>query len=126
MIKLSSKGSFKKSYRFLEFLLRGEYLRRLNEYGQQGVDALMAATPKNTGKTAASWGYKIDEKFNSVSITWTNTNLTNTGVPVAVLIQYGHGTKSGKYVKGIDYINPALQPVFDKIAESIWEEVEEN
>ena len=126
MIKLSSKGSFKKSYRFLEFLFRGEYLRRLNEYGQKGVEALAAATPKATGKTAASWGYEIKEKLNGITITWTNNNLTSTGIPVAVLIQYGHGTRRGAYVQGIDYINPALAPIFSEIADSIWKEVEEN
>ena len=126
MIKLSSKGSFKKSYRFLEFLNRGEYWRRLNEYGQKGVDALSAATPKASGRTAASWGYEIKEKLNGITITWTNNNLTSTGIPVAVLIQYGHGTRHGAYVKGIDYINPALAPIFLDMADSIWEEVVEN
>ena len=91
-----------------------------------GVDALAKATPKKTGKTAASWSYEIKERFNSVEITWSNNNLTNTGVPVAVLIQYGHGTKVGKYVKGIDYINPALKPVFELIADQVWEEVDRN
>ena len=126
MIEITSKGSFKKSYRFLEFLRRREYLKRLNEFGQMGVDALAKATPKKTGKTAASWSYEIKERFNSVEITWSNNNLTNTGVPVAVLIQYGHGTKVGKYVKGIDYINPALKPVFELIADQVWEEVDRN
>lgn len=125
MITITSKGSFTKTYRFLEFLKRREYLKRLNSFGQQGVETLAAATPKATGKTSESWSYQIEEKLNSINITWTNSNLTSSGTPVAILIQYGHGTRSGVYVEGIDYINPALKPVFEEIGKSIWREVTE-
>lgn len=126
MITFSSKGSFNNTYKFLGFLHRRDYLKSLDQFGKKGVAALSAATPKRTGKTASSWGYEIENKLNSIKITWTNDNLTTQNTPVAVLIQYGHGTKSGVYVQGIDYINPALKPVFDNIADQIWKEVEEN
>lgn len=83
----------------------------------------MQATPKDTGKTSQSWSYTVSITKDSASIIWTNDNVTTDGTPIAVLIQYGHGTKSGSYVKGIDYINPAMKPIFDKIANEIWEEV---
>ena len=126
MITISSKGSFDNTYRFLGFLHRREYLKSLDSFGRMGVEALSSSTPKRTGKTAASWGYEIKRKLNSIQIIWTNSNLTTQNTPVAILIQYGHGTKSGAYVQGIDYINPALAPVFDDIADKIWKEVENN
>lgn len=98
------------------------YLDALHRYGQEGVDALSAATPRDTGTTAASWSYEVRHGNNEVSIYWNNSNAPY-GVPVAVLIQYGHTTRNGGYVQGIDYINPALRPVFDKIANDIWKEV---
>lgn len=125
MIKFESKGSFKNSYRFLQFLARRKYLEKLDEYGKMGVEALSAATPVRTGKTAASWSYEIDTSLNSVKITWTNSNMAYGNTPVVILLQYGHGTKSGKYVQGRDFINPALRPVFDNIADQIWKEVNE-
>ena len=87
-----------------------------------GVDALAAATPVDTGKTAASWTYEIEKKNGSYSIVWLNTNV-NKYVNIALILQYGHGTRNGGYVKGRDYINPAIQPIFDKIAEDAWREV---
>lgn len=126
MITISSKGSFDRTYKFLGFLHRREYISSLNDFGKMGVAALSAATPVRTGKTAASWGYEIKNKLNSIQIIWTNSNLTTQGVPVAILIQYGHGTNSGVHVQGIDYINPALEPVFEEISEQIWKEVKEN
>ena len=126
MLTISSKGSFDNTYKFLGFLHRREYLKSLDEFGKMGIEALAAATPKRTGKTAASWGYEIKRTVNSIEIIWTNSNLTTQFTPVAILIQMGHGTRSGAYVQGIDYINPALKPVFDKIADKIWKEVEDN
>lgn len=96
----------------------------LEKNGQRGVNALSAATPKESGKTSGAWAYEINETGGGYSITWTNSNI-NDGVNIAVILQYGHGTGTGGYVEGRDYINPALQPVFDDIAESIWREVTE-
>ena len=94
----------------------------LDRYGREGVTALSSATPVDTGKTASSWEYEITHKDDSVTITFNNTNIQN-GVPIAIILQYGHGTRNGGWVQGRDYINPAIQPVFDKIAESAWREV---
>lgn len=122
MIKITAKGSFNKTVKFLNFVYRKDFLDRLEQYGQIGVDALASATPVDTGKTAASWGYTVERTRDSVSIIWTNSNVES-GVPIAILIQYGHGTRNGGYVEGRDYINPAIQPIFDKISEEIWKEV---
>ena len=122
MIAIKAKGDFSKAEGFLNHLRTSLRNRQLEKYGQMGVDALAAATPKRTGLTAASWTYRIEQSDNSASIIWTNTN-RNKGEMIAVLLQYGHGTGTGGYVEGIDYINPALQPVFDKIANDAWEEV---
>ena len=101
---------------------RGEILRELDRYGQMGVDALASATPLDSGETASSWGYEIQRSGKSFSISWTNTN-TNGSVNVAIILQYGHGTGTGGYVPGRDYINPAIRPVFDKIADGVWKVV---
>lgn len=124
MIKITfkHKGDLSKTERFLKKLKSADFLKRLDDYGKMGVEALAAATPINTGKTAASWGYEIHHEHGMVSIVWTNSN-TNNGVNIAVLLQYGHGTRNGGYVLGRDYINPAMQPIFDDIAESAWMEV---
>lgn len=95
---------------------------RLERFGQEGVDALINATPKDTGYTAVCWYYKIDQKPNSVVISFCNDNV-NKGVPIAIILQYGHGTRNGGWVQGRDYINPALQPVFDRILADAWKEV---
>lgn len=94
----------------------------LNQYGQEGVEALRAATPKDTGTTANSWSYAVHKGTGSITITWSNSNIVD-GVPIAVILQYGHGTRNGGYVQGTDYINPAMKPIFDKIAQRAWEEV---
>ena len=94
----------------------------LNKYGKMGVSALAAATPVDTGKTADSWIYEIETSKDSYTITWSNTNVNN-HVNIALILQYGHATRNGGYVSGRDYINPALQPVFDQIAEEAWREV---
>ena len=108
-----------------KFLQRADsdyFFRNLDKYGKMGVSALASATPKKTGKTASSWRYEIDKTGGKISISWLNDNV-NDGVNIAVIIQYGHGTGTGAYVKGVDYINPALKNIFESIAEDIWKEV---
>lgn len=122
MIKLRSKGNFNKTYRFLKKAREWRDRKLLDIYGQLGVNALKSATPKATGKTASSWFYTITEEENSTTITWNNSNV-NKGVNIAIVLQYGHGTGTGGYVRGIDYINPALTPIFEKLAARAWEEV---
>lgn len=122
MASIKHSGSFNKIEKFLNFVSDMRNMPNLDKYGREGVAALASATPVDSGKTAASWDYEIVEKRGSVTINWTNSNI-NDGVPVALVLQYGHGTRNGGYVKGIDYINPALKPLFEKIAESAWEEM---
>ena len=123
MITIRQKGDFSKLDTFLERAKEAAKISQLDKYGRAGVDALSSATPVDTGKTAASWTYDIVHTENTVSIQFSNTNLTSDGVPVAILLQYGHGTGTGGYVQGIDYINPALKPLFEKIADEAWREV---
>lgn len=115
-------GSFNKMEKFLNKLAGHKYLNILDRYGQMGVAALSAATPKDTGKTAQSWTYEIERTPTNTTISWLNTN-TNQNVNIAVILQYGHGTGTGGYVQGRDYINPAMRPVFDEIAQQAWREV---
>ena len=122
IINFSQKGDFDKLEKFLSKNRMGFFEGVLEKYGQKGVELLYEATPKNTGKTAASWYYKIERKKDSVTLTWCNSNI-NDNVPIAVIIQYGHSTGGGYYVEGIDYINPALKPVFEKIAKEATEEI---
>ena len=122
MISFSHKGDFNKTMDFLKRSSKGDYLRGLDRYAQKGVQALMDATPIDSGKTAHSWGYEIEASGRSCTITWTNTS-QNEGVPIAIILQYGHGTGTGGYVQGRDYINPAIRPIFDEIAEGVWKEV---
>lgn len=122
MIKFVAKGSFDKSIKFLHFLYTKDFSDKLDAYAQKGVEALAANTPVRTGTTAASWYYEVIKRPGRIVINWCNSNV-NQGIPIAVLIQYGHGTGNGYYVQGQDYINPAIQPVFNDIAESIWNEV---
>lgn len=107
---------------FLEKTLEAAKLGNLDKYGRMGVEALLAATPVDTGLTARSWYYEIERKNGQVSINFCNSNIQN-GIPIAVILQYGHATGNGGWVEGRDYINPALRPIFDEIAESAWEEV---
>ena len=125
MIRFIQKGDFKKLNNFLERIKDVINKSQLDKYGIQGVEALSNATPKKTGKTSESWYYKINRKNNSLSISFYNNNM-NKGVPIAIILQYGHGTKNGGWVQGRDYINPAIQPIFDKIAEDAWKEVTRN
>ena len=97
-------------------------MSNLNHYAQMGVDALKSATPVDTGKTADSWYYEIHKSISGITIRWCNSNI-NEGVPIAVILQYGHGTGTGGYVEGTDYINPAIKPIFDEIADAVWKEV---
>lgn len=122
MISFKHRGTLDKTEKFLKRASEAEYLRVLDFYGQEGVKALASATPFETGKTASSWGYTIERSSEGVAIQWTNSNI-NDGVPIAVILQYGHGTRNGGYVKGLDYINPALHHIFDKIANEAWKEV---
>lgn len=122
MIVLSSKGDFSKATRYFERLKETAKLGVLDKYGQEGVAALSSATPVETGLTASSWTYKIQLSESSASIEFHNSNINN-GVPIAIILQYGHGTGTGGWVQGRDYINPAIRPVFDKIVEDLWKEV---
>lgn len=122
MIRCVVKGDFKKTRSFLKRARRTYFGSLLEQYAEEGVNALSAATPVVTGKTAASWGYEIVKEPGKISIYWTNSNVNN-GVPIAVIINYGHGTGWGGYVKGREFIKPAIQPVFDQIAEAAWKEV---
>lgn len=123
IITFSQRGTFKKTNTLFARLLHNDFLKDLQKYGELGVAALQNATPKDTGKTASSWSYTIEHKKNSVSIFWTNSNV-NDGANIAVILQYGHGTKNGGYVAGRDYINPAIQPIFDAIADDAWKNIE--
>ena len=122
MISFRQKGNFKKTERYLQRVRYLAYSGMLDSYGRKGVEALKSATPIDSGMTAESWYYKIDVKPNSVTIGFYNSNIQN-GVPIAVILQYGHGTKNGGWVEGRDYINPAIQSIFDEITERIWKEV---
>ena len=122
MITFESRGSFKKTESFLASLSKQSIPRTLEKYARQGVSALESATPVESGLTATSWNYEITRTRGSYSITWTNSNLVN-GIPVAILLQYGHGTGTGGYVQGEDYINPTLKPIFDRIAREVWKVV---
>ena len=121
-IRFIHRGDFTATMKFLAKVEDLDIFNNLDKYGRKGVEALSLATPVDTGKTAASWGYEIRGYIGGYSIIWTNSNV-NKGENIAVLIQYGHGTRNGGYVVGRDYINPALRPIFDEIAESAWKEV---
>lgn len=122
MISFRQKGDFSKTTSFLKRAKDKVYLRDLDKYGRQGVAALASATPIDSGKTASSWYYKIENTKESAKITFYNSNV-NDGVSIAIILQYGHGTRNGGWVEGRDYINPAVQPIFDKIVDDAWREV---
>lgn len=122
MIKFRQKGDFSKLTRFLERAKESVRLGTLDKYGREGVAALSSATPVDSGETANSWYYEVSNKNGSATITFLNSHI-NQGVPIAIILQYGHGTGTGGWVQGRDYINPAIQPVFDKIADDAWREV---
>lgn len=122
MISFRQKGDFSKLTRYLERAKETVHLGTLDKYGREGVAALASATPMDSGLTANSWSYKIENTKGSISISFENSNIQN-GVPIAIILQYGHGTGTGGWVEGRDYINPAIQPIFDKIADEAWREV---
>lgn len=122
MITFTVKGDWSDTSKWLQKMKDLDIINMLDGYGREGVAALSAATPVDTGKTASSWEYAIKKTNNTYTINWTNTNVNN-GVPVALVIQYGHVTRNGFRVPGVDYINPALQPIFDEITKRITEEV---
>lgn len=122
MISIKSTGDWKKTSNFFKRIINQNEIPDLNKYGQMGVDALASATPTDTGLTANSWSYEIVKTDGKVSIYWTNSNIQN-GIPIAVILQYGHATGTGGYVQGVDYINPAIRPIFDSIAQEAWREV---
>lgn len=122
MLKLFSRGNFNRTEKFLKKSMGDDYITVLSKYGQRGVEALSAATPKKTGKTASSWRYEIRQEGSSLSVIWSNSNV-NKNVNIAIILQYGHGTGWGGYVQGRDYINPALCPIFDELADMAWKEV---
>lgn len=123
MIKFTHKGNFDDTNKLLFKLHSKTFFNRLEEYGQKGVNALKSLTPVNTGKTANSWSYEIIKSSNYVSIVWKNSNVNQNGTPIAILLQYGHGTSNGGYVQGKDYINPAIKPIFDEIEKGVWQEI---
>ena len=122
MIKFRQKGDFSKLTRFLEKAKEAVHLGDLDKYGREGVAALASTTPVDSGLTADSWRYEITNKQGLAKITFHNSNIQN-GVPIAIILQYGHGTRNGGWVQGRDYINPAIQPIFDKIVNEAWREV---
>ena len=124
-VNFEVSGNFSNTERFLNQMRHKDYLNVLDEFGRQGVQALRNATPVDSGKTAESWNYEIRQTEGKTELVWTNSNI-NDGVPIAVILQYGHGTGTGGYVQGRDYINPEMRPIFDKIAEKAWKVVTES
>lgn len=122
MITFTSKGSFRNTENFLNRMSKGNIFASLGSYGQKGVDALANATPHDSGLTAESWTYEVRKKRGLYQILWKNTHVED-GRPIAILLQYGHATRTGGYVQGRDYINPAIQPIFDQIANDVWKVV---
>lgn len=122
MIVLKTTGKLKKTEKFLSKMSRFDIRRILNKYGEEGVNALAENTPVRSGETASSWRYKVSINNGIATVTWSNTHVEK-GANIAIILQYGHGTRNGGYVQGIDYINPALKPVFNALAEEAWMEV---
>lgn len=121
-IVFKQKGDYSKITKYLERIKRGVNIKSLEKYGEEGVKALAAATPVRTGLTARSWYYEIKQENGRVTLSFCNSNIQR-GVPIAIILQYGHGTRTGGWVEGRDYINPAIQPIFDKLTEDAWKEV---
>ena len=121
MITFKHRGNFNNTEKLLKGYNTARHIQILEKYGQLGVDALSNATPVDSGLTKSSWKYVVNTS-NGYKITWKNTNIVD-GVPIAILIQYGHGTSNGHFVEGVDYINPAIKPIFDKLADELWREV---
>lgn len=126
MVTFKHQGNFENFENFAKKMKRRDYLlhNKLDTYAKKGVRALSGATPVDTGKTAASWGYNIYYTKNQVKIIWTNSSTTKDGIPIVILLQYGHGNGHGGYIQGRDFITPAIKPIFDEILENVWKEVE--
>lgn len=122
IIAIEHKGNFKKTEKLIHQILERNYMDSVVKYAEEGVKALSSATPMDTGRTASSWDYEIVMTDGAIRIVWTNSNV-NRGVNIAMILQYGHATKNGGYVEGIDYINPALKPIFEEMADHAWKEV---
>ena len=122
MIKFKQKGDFSKLTKYFKNVSNAARVDNLEKYGKQGIIALASMTPVDSGQTAQSWYYTITNENGKTTISFNNSNIQN-GVPIAIILQYGHGTRSGGWVQGRDYINPAIQPLFDRIAKDAWEEV---
>jgi len=122
IISTRVEGDYEKTLSWLKQLKFNRKMKLLESYGAKGVEALEQATPRRTGKTASLWEYEIKQTSKTITIIWRNLNVVN-GVNIAMILQYGHGTKGGGYVKGVDYINPALKPIFDEISENVWKEI---
>lgn len=124
MIKLKCRGNYNKTEKFLKECKDTNELRQIMErYGREGVSALSANTPVDSGETATSWSFEIVQDSDAISLVFTNNSMTKTGIPIAILLQYGHGNGRGGYVIGRDFINPAIQPIFDRLADEAWKEV---
>lgn len=123
MITVKHRGSFKKIEQVIQNSKKSDAMRILDECGRKGVQALMQATPRDTGKTASSWDYEVVRDHSGYRIYWTNTNQNESGTPIVILLQYGHGTNGGTFVQGHDFINPAIAPIMQEIADSTWEEI---
>lgn len=123
VVQMSEKGDFKKTFKFLKAMQEKKFLSNLNKYGERGVQLLSENTPRDTGLTASSWYYKIEDDGETLTLTWYNSNVKKDYFNVALMFQYGHATKNGGWIEGIDYINPALKPLFDEMEKDIWEEV---
>lgn len=124
MITIRQKGDFSKTTKYLEKSKKGININSLKKYAEQGIEILKSNTPKDTGLTASSWYYKIEQDKKKIRIIFCNSNIQD-GIPIAIILQYGHATGNGGWVEGRDYINPSLQPIFDKIANKAWKEVSE-
>lgn len=122
MISFSSKGDFRRTIRSLKKMSEADIFSSLNSYGARGVSALAAATPQDSGRAATSWSYKVVRSSTSWSIIWSNSDIEN-GFPVVIGLQYGHGTGTGGWVQGQDFINPAIRPIFDEISQDVWKAV---
>lgn len=121
-IRATSSGDWSKTKQFLKRMIKWDPYMDLHKWGQVGVRALESATPVNTGELRRSWGYRIIKTSTGYGLEWYNTNIED-NVPIAIILQYGHGTGTGGYVQGVDYINPAIRPIFDHIADELWKKV---
>ena len=120
---LTSEGSYKKTIKFLTKLMNGDFYKILDYYGQKGVESLRDHTPVDSGRAANSWFYEVDIKSDKATITWCNNDIEG-GMNVILLLEYGHGTRGGTYVDGIDIIEPSLRPIMNEMIDAIWREVE--